>query len=61
VFVEGTAGIDSFERRGVELGKAPAIELAPMLTSATPSDVDGPDSSTAALVRRYRARRGRPV
>jgi glucose-6-phosphate isomerase len=60
VFVEGTVwGIDSFDQWGVELGKALARELAPMLTSATPPDLSGQDASTAALVRRYRAQRGR--
>ena len=62
VFVEGTVwGIDSFDQWGVELGKALAKELAPMLTSSTAPDLAGQDSSTAALVRRYRTLRGRAV
>ena len=62
VFVEGTVwGIDSFDQWGVELGKALAKELAPMLTSPTAPDLAEQDSSTAALVRRCRALRGRAV
>ena len=62
VFVEGTVwGIDSFDQWGVELGKALAKELAPMLTSQTAPDLAELDSSTAALVRRCRALRGRAV
>jgi len=62
VFVEGTVwGIDSFDQWGVELGKALAKELAPMLTSQTAPDLAEQDSSTAALVRRCRALRGRAV
>lgn len=59
VFVEGVIwGIDSFDQWGVELGKTQAMALLPVLTGddapATQSD-----SSTDALVRRYRAERGR--
>jgi glucose-6-phosphate isomerase len=62
VFVEGTVwGIDSFDQWGVELGKAMAKELAPMLTSDTAPDLGGQDSSTAALVTCYRTLRGRAV
>ena len=62
VFVEGTVcGIDSFDQWGVELGKALARELEPMLTSATAPDLAGQDASTAALVRHYRTLRGRTV
>jgi glucose-6-phosphate isomerase len=62
VFVEGTIwGIDSFDQWGVELGKALAMELTPMLTDPTAPDLSGQDSSTASLVRRYRTLRGRPV
>ena len=62
VFVEGTVwGIDSFDQWGVELGKALARELAPILTSAGAPDLAGQDASTAALVRRYRTLRGRAV
>jgi glucose-6-phosphate isomerase len=60
VFVEGTVwGIDSFDQWGVELGKVMAKELAPMLTGTAAPDVSRLDSSTAALVRRYRTLRGR--
>jgi len=59
VFTEGVVwGIDSFDQWGVELGKTQAKALLPVLT-----DDDAPaaqsDSSTDALVRRYRAERGR--
>jgi len=52
-------GIDSFDQWGVELGKVLAKQLGPVLTDAEP-DTTGLDSSTAALVRRYREWRGRP-
>jgi glucose-6-phosphate isomerase len=60
-FVEGVIwGIDSFDQWGVELGKTQAQQLTPVLT-----DADAPaaqsDSSTDALVRRYRGERGRAV
>jgi glucose-6-phosphate isomerase len=62
VFVEGAVwGIDSFDQWGVELGKVMAKELAPILTDASAPDLSGQDSSTASLVRRYRALRGRAV
>jgi glucose-6-phosphate isomerase len=62
VFVEGTIwGIDSFDQWGVELGKVMARELAPVLSDPAPPDLSGQDSSTASLVRWYRARRGRAV
>ncbi|WP_300013965.1 glucose-6-phosphate isomerase [Pseudonocardia sp.] len=58
-FVEGTVwGIDSFDQWGVELGKVLAKQLGPVLTDADP-DLSGLDSSTAALVSRYREWRGR--
>jgi glucose-6-phosphate isomerase len=60
-FVEGTIwGIDSFDQWGVELGKVMAKQLGPTLTDAEP-DLSTLDSSTAALVRRYREWRGRPA
>jgi glucose-6-phosphate isomerase len=50
--------INSFDQWGVELGKVMANQLAPRLTSReTPAD-DG-DSSTNALIKRYRSQRGR--
>ena len=61
VFTEGTIwGIDSFDQWGVELGKVMAMQLAPALTDADVPDLGGQDSSTAALVTRYRTLRGRP-
>lgn len=59
VFVEGVIwGIDSFDQWGVELGKTQAKALLPVITSdASPAAQS--DSSTDALVRRYRAERGR--
>jgi glucose-6-phosphate isomerase len=60
VFTEGAIwGIDSFDQWGVELGKVMAAELAPTLTGTAAPDLSEQDSSTAALVRRYRAMRGR--
>jgi glucose-6-phosphate isomerase len=55
VFVEGTVwGIDSFDQWGVELGKAMARQLAPLLTVEGEPDLSGQDASTAGLVREYR-------
>jgi glucose-6-phosphate isomerase len=62
VFTEGSVwGIDSFDQWGVELGKAMAVQLAPALSDEQAPDLSGQDSSTAALVRRYRGMRGRPT
>ncbi len=59
VFTEGVVwGIDSFDQWGVELGKTQAKALLPVITSAGSPDEQS-DSSTDALVRRYRAERGR--
>jgi glucose-6-phosphate isomerase len=63
VFVQGVIwGIDSFDQWGVELGKVLATRIAGELTGAAAGDGTsaGHDSSTAALIRRYRARRVRP-
>jgi glucose-6-phosphate isomerase len=59
VFTEGTIwGIDSFDQWGVELGKTQAKALLPVLTNdASPAPQS--DSSTDALVRRYRTDLGR--
>jgi glucose-6-phosphate isomerase len=59
VFTEGVIwGIDSFDQWGVELGKTQAKALLPVITAeATPAKQS--DSSTDALVRHYRAERGR--
>jgi glucose-6-phosphate isomerase len=55
VFTQGTVwGIDSFDQWGVELGKVLAQRIIPELTSnGAPSH----DSSTSALIQRYRQRR----
>jgi glucose-6-phosphate isomerase len=59
VFVEGVIwGIDSFDQWGVELGKTQAKALLPVIT-ADASPAEQSDSSTDALVRRYRTERGR--
>ncbi|NJC72579.1 glucose-6-phosphate isomerase [Planosporangium thailandense] len=58
-FTEGMIwGIDPFDQWGVELGKVMANRLAPLLTSAEAPKLDQ-DSSTNALIARYRAERGR--
>ncbi len=60
VFTEGVVwGIDSFDQWGVELGKAMANQLAPLLSGGEAPDLSGQDGSTASLVRRYRSLRGR--
>jgi len=57
VFTQGTIwGIDSFDQWGVELGKALARKIIPELTSAAEPRLEH-DSSTNALIRRYRALR----
>jgi len=57
VFTQGTIwGIDSFDQWGVELGKVLAQRIIPELSGAS----EGPlhhDSSTTALIRRYRKNR----
>jgi glucose-6-phosphate isomerase len=59
VFTEGIIwGIDSFDQWGVELGKTQAKALLPVLTDDG-SPAEQTDSSTDALVRRYRSERGR--
>lgn len=59
VFTEGVVwGIDSFDQWGVELGKTQAKALLPVITESE-SPGEQSDSSTDALVRRYRAERGR--
>jgi glucose-6-phosphate isomerase len=58
VFTQGTIwGIDSFDQWGVELGKALAVAIIPELESATAPELSH-DSSTNALIRRYRALKG---
>jgi glucose-6-phosphate isomerase len=57
VFTQGAIwGIDSFDQWGVELGKALAKRIVPELQAADEPELDH-DSSTAALIRRYRAAR----
>ncbi|MGD9694051.1 MAG: glucose-6-phosphate isomerase [Thermoleophilia bacterium] len=59
VFTQGAIwGINSFDQWGVELGKALALRIAPELTADAEPDLSH-DSSTNALIRRYRAHRGR--
>ena len=54
VFTQGTIwGIDSFDQWGVELGKQMAQAIAPQLISADEPALDH-DSSTNALIRKYR-------
>ena len=59
VFTEGAIwDINPFDQWGVELGKVMANQLAPKLTGSS-ADLGDVDSSTAALIRRYRQQRGR--
>ena len=55
VFTQGTVwDIDSFDQWGVELGKVLAVQIIPELTSDAEPELKH-DSSTNALIRRYRA------
>jgi len=55
VFTQGAIwGIDSFDQWGVELGKVLAQRIVPELTADTEPEL-GHDSSTNALIRRYRS------
>jgi glucose-6-phosphate isomerase len=57
VFTQGTIwGIDSFDQWGVELGKVLAQRIIPELTGADEPKLRH-DSSTNALIRRYRRSR----
>jgi glucose-6-phosphate isomerase len=59
VFTQGTIwDVDSFDQWGVELGKVLAVKIIPELTSAPEPALDH-DSSTNALIRRYRALKAR--
>jgi len=59
VFTQGTIwGIDSFDQWGVELGKVLAQRIVPQLEATAEPKLDH-DSSTNALIRRYRQRRKR--
>ena len=56
VFTQGTVwGINSFDQWGVELGKALAVRIIPELQAPDEPELTH-DSSTNALIRRYRAR-----
>ena len=58
VFTQGTIwDVDSFDQWGVELGKALAAAIIPELESPTEPELNH-DSSTNALIRRYRALKG---
>jgi glucose-6-phosphate isomerase len=58
VFTQGTIwNIDSFDQWGVELGKVLAQRIIPELNSATEPKL-AHDSSTNALIRRFRNRTG---
>jgi glucose-6-phosphate isomerase len=59
VFTQGVIwDVNSFDQWGVELGKTLAQRIEPELVAADPP-VLGHDSSTNALIRRYRSGRGR--
>jgi glucose-6-phosphate isomerase len=60
VFTQGAVwGIDSFDQWGVELGKVLAKRIIPELQDASEPPLKH-DSSTNALIRRYRgSRKGR--
>ena len=58
VFTQGVVWqVDSFDQWGVELGKVLAKNIAPELTAESDADL-AHDSSTNALIARYRASRG---
>ena len=57
VFVQGVIwGVDSFDQWGVELGKVLAQQIQPELEADDAPELRH-DSSTNALIRRYRAQR----
>src|SRR6185436_16643159 len=59
VYAQGAIwGIDPFDQWGVELGKVLAQRIIPELDASTTPEL-GHDSSTNALIRRYRQRRTR--
>ena len=60
VFTQGTIwGVNSFDQWGVELGKVLAARIVPQLQSADPPVLEH-DTSTNALISRYRRARSRP-
>ena len=61
VFVQGVIwDVDSFDQWGVELGKVLAVKIIPELTSAGEPALDH-DSSTNALIRKYRSLKARSL
>ena len=59
MFTQGVIwDIDSFDQWGVELGKVLAVKIIPELTSESEPVLDH-DSSTNALIRRYRELKAR--
>ena len=59
VFTQGAIWhIDSFDQWGVELGKKLAQKIIPQLDNAAPFDASSHDSSTSALITRYRSLKG---
>jgi glucose-6-phosphate isomerase len=59
VFTQGAIwDIDSFDQWGVELGKVLAVQIIPELTSSAEPSLDH-DSSTNALIRKYRELKAR--
>jgi len=59
VFTQGAVwGIDSFDQWGVELGKVLAARIVPELSRARGTGASAHDSSTSALIERYRRLRG---
>jgi glucose-6-phosphate isomerase len=61
VFVQGAIwNIDSYDQWGVELGKVLAQQIIPELTSSSSPDLKH-DSSTNALIRRYRSLKTSPT
>jgi glucose-6-phosphate isomerase len=60
VFTQGVIwDIDSFDQWGVELGKVLAMRIAPELEAPTEPELKH-DSSTNALIRRYRKAKANP-
>ncbi len=58
VFVQGAIwGIDSYDQWGVELGKVLATRIAGELSASEDPVANDHDTSTASLIRRYRAMR----
>jgi glucose-6-phosphate isomerase len=61
VFTQGVIwGVGTFDQWGVELGKVLATRIAGELMDVSEDVSAAHDTSTAALIRRYRARRTRP-